>query len=83
MSLEDMQAQTAIYQENQGFEFATFHDYSWQARMHLAKQAGLNDFGFPTNVLLDREGKIIGFWAGYSPVVVNEIDQVLRDELAK
>lgn len=57
---------------------AIFHDPQLQLIPELIRAARLNEFVFPTTVVLDRGGTIRGIWTGYDPNFVHDIGQALE-----
>lgn len=65
--------------------FPTFTDDDQVTTSHLRLVAGLDDYGFgyPTTVILDRDGVIRGLWVGYLPGWEQQMRRVVDNELAK
>jgi cytochrome c biogenesis protein CcmG/thiol:disulfide interchange protein DsbE len=57
---------------------AIFHDPQRQLIPELIRAGRLNEFGFPTTVVLDRTGTIRGIWTGYDPSYVRDMGQALE-----
>jgi len=72
--VDELQEATAKYCSEEEIAFPIYHDESAVSRTALVNDGGLGPgFGFPTTVLLDREGKIVALWEGYSPDVPRQI----------
>lgn len=52
-------------------------------RFSLVRVAQLEDFGYPTTVVLDRQGVIRGVWVGYSQGDEKAVGTLLRELLAE
>jgi thiol-disulfide isomerase/thioredoxin len=44
----------------------TWFDPTQRVRLHLVREVGIKDFGYPTTLVVDRTGTIRGVWIGYS-----------------
>ncbi len=81
LETEPLQAATEAYLRRSNFELDVYSDRGAGARLGLMKAAQLPGFGFPTTVLLDREGIIRGLWQGYRPNVEAEMEEAILDLL--
>jgi len=77
--------ETERYVTAQGIEFPVYSDSEGKTRWPLIDALGSNgEFPYPTTVLLDRQGKVCGYWAGYEPGLEKEVavavEQALADE---
>ncbi len=59
----------------------TYLDVQWVSRTELGEVAGIEEFGFPTTVLLDRRGKIAAIWQGYHRGVEVEMEMLVKHAL--
>ena len=64
---EEMGPSTAEFLEEFGAEFPTFRDPNQQFLRHMVEIAKLDSFNFPTSVVVDEHGVILGLWSGYAP----------------
>lgn len=81
LDTEALRSPTEAYLDSLNFEIPTYSDRGAGARLGLIKAAKLSSFGFPTTVLLDRDGTIQGLWSGYRPNVEVEMEAMIRDVL--
>jgi thiol-disulfide isomerase/thioredoxin len=58
-------------------DFPTHRDPEAKTTIALIKAARIEGFGYPTTVLLDREGVIRGLWPGFSPGDERQIRQAI------
>jgi len=58
---------TKSFLMQQRAEFPTYRDPGGQSTRALAHSAGLQQFGYPTTVVLDRNALIRGVWIGFRP----------------
>jgi thiol-disulfide isomerase/thioredoxin len=63
----DFIAQTEAYLKNVKAEFPAYLDAESSTRHALIELSSPGGFGYPTTVVLDRQGKIRGHWEGYAP----------------
>lgn len=69
-------ADTADFLQEFQAGIPTWFDPTQQVRLHLVKEVGVSDFGYPTTLVVDRSGTIRGVWVGYS-----ERDEVAISDL--
>jgi thiol-disulfide isomerase/thioredoxin len=62
-------------------DFPTHHDPQAKTTIALIQVARIEGFGYPTTVLLDREGVIRGLWPGFAPGDERQIRQAIDDAL--
>lgn len=60
-----------------------FHDPQRRLIPELMRALSLNEFGFPTTVVLDGKGAVRGVWTGYHPSFVGDASQALERLLAE
>jgi thiol-disulfide isomerase/thioredoxin len=74
---------TADYLRETGYDFAVYWDPESRARRALMDATRQPDgrVGYPTTVVLDREGVIRGVWPGYSTSVVKEMTDLIHELL--
>lgn len=58
---------TATFLREQKADTPTYYDAFSKSRRALMEAAQLEDFGYPTTVVLDQSGAIRGLWQGYMP----------------
>jgi thiol-disulfide isomerase/thioredoxin len=58
---------TAEFLKQQQAKFPTYRDPDAKTIISLVESAKLSGFGFPTTIVVDREGIIRGIWVGYRP----------------
>jgi thiol-disulfide isomerase/thioredoxin len=72
-------SETSEYLSENEFEIETFYDARGTTRLAVAEAMELGgSFAYPTTVILDREGKVRGFWQGYSKGIVEQQRQALK-----
>jgi thiol-disulfide isomerase/thioredoxin len=81
--IESAKIETAEFLEEHEYTISCYYDARNTTRAAVADTMKLgNSFGYPTTLIVDREGKIQGFWRGYSKKVIREQQQLL-DKLLK
>ncbi len=78
--LDVLRQETDRYLSGEGYDIAAYTDALARSRRSLIQTARLTQFGFPTTLLLDRDGVIRGLWMGYSGQTKEELEGLL-DEL--
>ena len=65
--------------------FPAYTDNDGVTRMHLveATKIGADNFGYPTTVVLGRDGKVRGMWIGYVAGWEKNMKRVVDDALAE
>lgn len=79
-NLEALRAETAGFLELKKSDLATYADLNAASRRALVMELDLppHSFSYPTTIVFDREGRIRGFWQGYSPSAVEEIGRTVE-----
>jgi thiol-disulfide isomerase/thioredoxin len=72
---------TAEFLQSHQADFPTYRDPDAVSRRELVTQARLDGFGFPTTVILDRQGNIRGLWVGFRKGDELVMQQVVEDTL--
>ena len=62
---------------------ATYHDPDAISRVAVAQAAQGQSFGYPTTILIDGQGVIHGYWAGYSPEAASEMRAAVEELLGE
>lgn len=75
---DQLRAETEAYLAKLDADLNVYSDPGAGARLSLVKSAKLSGFGYPTTVLIDRDGTIRGLWEGYAPGVEAEMEKVIR-----
>lgn len=75
--------ETLDYLRKLDAEVLPWEDPQLASQHALIRSAGLDRFGYPTTVLLDREGKIRGLWEGYGGGEEKEMEELARAVLAE
>ena len=82
--LDVLQQRTEDYLRRSGADLPTYADPGAVSRQAMMMVTGMEEFGYPTTVLLDRQGVIRGMWlgyrAGYEREMSRMIDQLLDAE---
>lgn len=79
----EMLESTAAFMADRKAEFPTFRDPFEISRQHLAQRVKLDEFFYPTTVLLDRNGIIRAMWVGYVQGDEITMRQVIEEQLRK
>lgn len=61
----DVEAATAAFLREHQAHFPTWRDAEGKSRRELIRAASLDGFAYPTTVILDHSGTILGLWMGY------------------
>ncbi len=64
---EELRSSTAEFLAKQKADFRVLRDPDFATQRALAQAARLDGFGYPTTVLIGRDGAIRGLWVGYRP----------------
>ncbi|MBC8355468.1 MAG: TlpA family protein disulfide reductase [Planctomycetes bacterium] len=76
-----LRAGTEAYLQKLETNLDVYSDPGAGARRSLMKVARLPGFGFPTTVLINREGTIQGLWEGYQPGAEEEMEEAIKELL--
>ncbi len=77
---EDLAADTAYFVRRMRVEFPTYHDADRITRKAIIQTVG--EFGYPTSLLIGRDGKIKAVWVGYAPGLEKQMRELIDRELA-
>jgi thiol-disulfide isomerase/thioredoxin len=80
--LDELADETQTFLKSKNGTLPTYADQHAASRRELARFLGL-EFGYPTTLVLDRQGIIRGLWEGYtsgSEVEMSDLVQQLLDE---
>jgi len=80
--LTELREQTRAFLKQMESATPTYADPSGDTRRAIEIVSG-EGFAYPTTLVLDRDGVIRGFWIGYSPQAIKEIERTLRELLEK
>lgn len=80
--IDDLQRPTVALLQRARLPLAAYADPGGQTRERLA-DAGLFEHGYPTNLVVDRQGIVRGVWIGYRPGVEHELAALVDELLAK
>ncbi|MDA1054448.1 MAG: TlpA disulfide reductase family protein [Planctomycetota bacterium] len=75
---EQLRAATEAYLTKFETDLDVYSDPGGGTRQSLMNSAQLPDFGFPTTLLLGRDGTIQGLWQGYYPGVEAEMEAAIK-----
>jgi hypothetical protein len=76
--VEQLRAATEAYLAKLNADLVVYRDPGSAATLSLINAAELPGFGFPTTVLLDRDGTIQGFWNGYAQGMEAEMENAIK-----
>ncbi len=79
----DLREQTQRFLISREATFPTYVDAEGASRQMLMSLVEMDGFGYPTTVLLDRNGIIRAVWIGYIPGSEHEMEQVISNLLAE
>ncbi|HEV3137091.1 MAG TPA: TlpA disulfide reductase family protein [Pirellulales bacterium] len=83
-TLDELREETQAFLKSKNVTLPTYADQHAASRRELARSLQL-EFGYPTSLILDRQGIIRGFWEGYisgSEVEMSDLVQQLLNEPA-
>jgi len=79
--VEPLRAETSALLRALGIDVPTYADPGWVTRRALDE---VDEFrGYPTTLVMDRQGVIRGVWVGFRPRMPREIDRLLARLLAE
>jgi len=82
--LDDLHERSLEKMAAAGADWPVYADPDQSNRAALVQSADMRrGFGFPTTVLLDREGKIAAIWEGYLDGMADDMERAVRSELAE
>jgi len=81
--LEELRGTTESFLAARNLSLATYADQHAASRRAMAILLSLDNFAYPTTLVLDRRGTIRGFWVGYDPRAVDEMTSLVRELLAE
>jgi thiol-disulfide isomerase/thioredoxin len=79
--LEEIRSSTAALLANQGFDMPTYLDPDFQTRRAVDQAVGFQ--GYPTTLLLDRQGYIRRIWVGFDRRLPHELTRLVQQLLAE
>jgi cytochrome c biogenesis protein CcmG/thiol:disulfide interchange protein DsbE len=74
--LQDLRDETAAFIAQQKADLPVYFDPGGRTRKAVAAAVGFS--GYPTTLVLDRDGKIRATWVGYAPGRELEMDQLIQ-----
>ena len=80
--LSTLRDETGAFLARRGVGFPTYSDSEGGSRQALGMLIERPAIGYPTTVLLDRDGRIRAVWQGYSPGIEKQMQQLISDLLA-
>ncbi|HZZ26442.1 MAG TPA: TlpA disulfide reductase family protein [Pirellulales bacterium] len=78
-----LQADVEKFLKSRGATYPTYVDPDAASRKFLANVIDMEGFGYPTSVLLDRNGVIRALWLGYQPGYDQQIEQMVSQLLTE
>jgi len=72
--LDELRQQTQAFLRSQGLDLPTYLDPGATTRRAFAELGALK--GFPTTVVIDRQGVIRNVWVGFDPRSLDQIEQI-------
>lgn len=80
-NLDELRAQTETFLAARNVDLATYADQNASSRRALSMLVELDQFAYPTTMVLDRSARIRGFWVGYDPRAMAEMKSVVEELL--
>lgn len=80
-NLAALATQTEAYLSKVAPNMATFSDPAAMTRHQIGLLLPQQSLGYPTTVLVDRNGKIAAVWEGYAPGGMRELEQAINKVL--
>ncbi len=80
--VDDLRESTAALFDQQRLSLAAYADPAGRARDELAS-VGLFEHGYPTTLVVDRQGVVRGVWMGYAPGDERGVATLVAELLAK
>ena len=81
--LDELRTATEAFLAARNLTLATYADQHAASRRAMSILLSLDNFAYPTTLVLDRRGTIRGFWIGYDPRAVDEMTALVRELLAE
>ncbi len=78
---EEIRSQTVAFLANQGFDLPTYLDPGFVTRQAVAQAVGFR--GYPTTLVLDRNGYIRKVWVGFDRQMPEQLDQLIQQLLVE
>ena len=82
MGDQELRESTAEFLQQHKAHFPVFEDPDFATQRALAQAAQLEGFGYPTTVLIGRDGTIRGLWVGYTPGDERSVRAAVDEALA-
>lgn len=79
--MEEIRSNTAALLANQGLDMPTYLDPGFLTRQAVDQAVGFQ--GYPTTLLLDRQGYIRRVWVGFDRRLPHELNQLVQQLLAE
>lgn len=79
--IERLRQSTAEFLRQRGLDMPTYADPGQRARWAVNQAVGFE--GYPTTLLIDRQGVIRKTWVGYTPGVEKEMQRAIEELLAE
>ncbi len=81
--LNELRSETEAFLQSHHSEVATYADQEGTTRRALMAVPGLEQFAYPTTLVIDREGSIRGVWVGFNPSAIEHmralVERLLQD----
>jgi thiol-disulfide isomerase/thioredoxin len=81
--LETVRGETEKFLNEQQVTLPTYADEKAASRRAMIASLGLDEFGYPTTLVLDRQGTIRGLWIGYEPGAERQMQSLIEKLLEK
>lgn len=78
----NLAADTESFLVRSDASFPVYADLDGRSRWSLVRSAKMEDFVFPTTVIVDRSGIIRGLWEGYAPGYERGMERLIEELLA-
>lgn len=79
----ELREETRKFAADHAIQFPVYFDPGGYSRAAVVASAGLDGFGYPTTVLVDRQLVVRGVWVGYSPGMEADVEEVVHRVLSE
>ena len=74
---------TLAFLQQAGVELSVYVDPDSSTQRAITMQRMADGFGYPTTLILDRQGGVRGFWEGYDPQYIDQMESLVQQLLAE
>jgi len=81
--LNELRTETEAFLQARKSELPTYADQDGTTRQALMAIPGLEQFAYPTTLVIDRQGAVRGVWVGFNPSAIDDmqalVERLLQD----